>query len=112
MKGVINNITVCGELKVAESFFSRLIGLMFKEKMDGFDGLLIKKCNSIHTFFMRYPLDILFLDKEMKVVRVYRNLLPWRMTRVVWKAVQVLELKAGTLPSDIKIGDRLEVCTN
>ena len=112
MKAIINNVIISSEVKIAKSFIERLVGLMFKKEMKGFDALLIKRCNSIHTFFMCYPIDVLFLDSEMNIVRIYRSLFPWRLTRIVWKSVQVLELKAGTLPEKIKIGDRLELCTS
>ena len=112
MKVMCNGKEICKSMKVASSFTSRMIGLMFKKEMEGFDGLLIKKCNSIHTFFMRYSLDIVFLDKKMKVVRVYRGIKPWRATRIVWGATQVLELVSGTLLEEVQIGDEIEVCTN
>jgi uncharacterized membrane protein (UPF0127 family) len=100
-------------IKVADSFFDRLIGLMFKEKMEGFEGLLIKKCNSIHTFFMRYNLDIVFLNHEYEVVKVIENIRPWRMTLMYFRATQTLELNGGTLKGLLTKGDKLEVlCTN
>ncbi len=60
---------------------------------------------------MLYSLDVLFLDKDFKVVKALYDLRPWRMTWVYFKAHQVLEMKAGTLLKDIKSGDKLEaVC--
>ncbi|PIK14114.1 DUF192 domain-containing protein [Halobacteriovorax sp. JY17] len=113
MQVKFKEIVLCEELKIADDFFSRLIGLMFKKKMIGFDGLLIKQCNSIHTFFMRYALDIVFLNKEMKVVKVIENIKPWRMTLMYLKSSQVLELKSGTLNNRLKKEDQLEiVCIN
>lgn len=104
---------LCKDLKIADDFLSRLIGLMFKKEMSGFDGLLIKQCNSIHTFFMRYAIDIIFLDKEFKVVKVIENMKPWRATLMYFKASQVLELNSGTLMNKIKKDDQLEIiCTN
>lgn len=104
---------VCSKLKIASSFFDRLIGLMFSSQMSGFDGLLIKHCQSIHTFFMRYSIDIIFLDNKYKVVKVIRNIKPWRVTGYYWRASQVLELPAGTLGEEIVTGTELEVrCIN
>jgi hypothetical protein len=86
---------------------------MFKEKMQGFDGLLIKQCRSIHTFFMMYPLDIVFMNSEMKIKKIIRNIKPWRMTFIYFTSTQVLELEAGTLPLEVHEGDKLEViCIN
>ncbi|WP_372654701.1 DUF192 domain-containing protein [Halobacteriovorax sp.] len=104
---------ICKDLQIADDFVSRLIGLMFKKDMYGFDGLLIKQCNSIHTFFMRYAIDIIFLDKDLKVVKVIENMKPWRATLMYFKAAQVLELKSGSLKNKIKKDDQLEmICTN
>ena len=113
MKIKVNNLVIGSQIRVADSPISRMIGLMFKKEMNGFDGLLIKPCNSIHTFFCRYNLDILFIDKNMKIIKIIRNLKPWRMTWIYFKASQVLELNGGTLSNDIIEGDTLEViCIN
>lgn len=104
---------ICKQAKVANTFMSRLIGLMFKENMSNFDGLLISQCNSIHTFFMKYSLDLIFLDKDLKVVKVLEDKSPWRMSLMYFSATQVLEVVAGTLDGRISKGDRLEmICTN
>lgn len=94
---------------VADNPASRMIGLMFRKKLVGSDGLLLDPCNSIHTFFMRYSLDIVYLSKTNQVVKIIRNLKPWRMTLIYFKARKTLELPAGQLPADIKEGDILEV---
>ncbi len=104
------NKLISKKMKVASSFFERLVGLMFSNSMKGFDSLLITKCNSIHTFFMRYAIDVVFLNNKYEIIRTYYNLKPWRMTRLVFGATQVLELRAGDLPQDVKIGDRLDIC--
>lgn len=102
-----NGEIVASKVKVAKSFEDRLIGLMFKSPLVEFDSLLILKCNSIHTCFMKYPLDIIFLDKDYKIKKIYRNLKPWRMTRLVLGACQVLEMEAGKLPANLSIGEKL-----
>ena len=100
------------DIHLAESFFSRLKGLMFKGRIRG-DGLLIRPCNSIHTFFMKFNLDVVFLSRDFKVVKIIRRMPPWRMSKVYFNAFQVLELKAGTLTDKLVEGDYLEeVCLN
>lgn len=107
------NIQIASKIKIASSFFDRLIGLMFKKKMSGYDALLIKRCNSIHTFFMLFPIDVIFLNNHYEVVRIIRSMVPWRMTRLYFRASQVLELDAGTIDPNLQVGDRLEViCIN
>ncbi|MDH5581460.1 MAG: DUF192 domain-containing protein [Bdellovibrionales bacterium] len=109
----------CKNMPVAEKVFlandpiSRMVGLMFRSGLHEGEGLLIRPCNSIHTFFMRFNIDVLFLDKEYRVLKIIRNLRPWRMTRMYFKASQVLELQGGTLSEEIHENDQLEVlCTN
>lgn len=95
-------------IQIADDPASRIIGLMFRKAPKG-DGLLLEPCNSIHTFFMRYALDIVFISKKNEVVKIIRNIKPWRMTFVYFKARKTLEVPAGNLPSDLKEGDILEV---
>jgi uncharacterized membrane protein (UPF0127 family) len=104
---------ICEHTKVADSFKSRLIGLMFSKDLGNSNGLLIAPCNSIHTFFMNYSLDVVFLDRKFRVIKVIYDMHPWRMTLMYFRAHQVLEMKAGTLNSNIKVGDNFEVkCIN
>lgn len=107
LKGDNGNV-VCRKMLVASNIFERMKGLMFSTELPDCDGFLISPCNSIHTFFMLYELDIVFLDKDFKVVRILRDLSPWRMTWIYFKARHVLEMKGGTLTKNIKCGDSLE----
>lgn len=109
IKITYKNKILSNNIEVAESFSSRLIGLMFKEKFENADGLMIDPCRSIHTCFMKYPLDIVFLSKEDKVVKIVRCLQPWRMTWIYYRAKKTLEMPAGKLPLDLFEGDSLEV---
>ena len=110
---VEKDIQIASKIKIASSFFDRLIGLMFKKKMKDYDALLIKRCNSIHTFFMLFAIDVIFLNRHYEVVKIIRSMKPWRMTLLYFKASQVLELDAGTIDHNLKVGDRLEVvCIN
>lgn len=106
-----NNIAQ--DVVVADSFFARARGLMFRKKMDNFDGMLITPCNSIHTFGMFFPIDVIFLNKNFEVIKVMEGLKPNRMTLLYLKASQVLELAAGTLAGKVTKGDCLEItCIN
>jgi uncharacterized membrane protein (UPF0127 family) len=96
-------------IALADTFGNRVIGLMFRESPKDSDGLLLEPCNSIHTFFMRYPLDVVFLNRGDVVVKVIRNLRPWRMTPIYFRARKTLELPAGKLPADVREGDQLEI---
>ena len=85
--------TVCGvEADVAETFAERTRGLIGRPPPPPGRGLLIPRCNAIHTLFMRYPIDAAFLDRKGGVVKVVRNIRPWRLfVWGGWRARQVLE---------------------
>ena len=78
--------------KVARTLFERMKGLIGTKSLQTGEGLLILGCNSIHTFFMSFPIDATFFDRRGDVVKVVRNIRPWRP--FVWggfRAVKVLE---------------------
>ena len=93
---------ICENAKTADNVLSRLLGLMFTKDLAPQEGLLIRPCNSIHTFFMNYSLDIVFLDKNFYVVKVIYDMHPWRLSWMYFKAHQVLEMKAKKLKSNIE----------
>jgi uncharacterized membrane protein (UPF0127 family) len=105
-----------GSAKFADSFFSRLMGLMFKKKI--YQGLILKIPNgrgrrgsSIHMFFMRIPLDVIFLDENRKVVDVV-SLKPWQTYVPKHPARYVIEFEEGKHPMP-SIGDKLDfTCRN
>jgi uncharacterized membrane protein (UPF0127 family) len=102
-----NNELVARDVSVANSFDERVMGLMFKSAGDQLNRLLLNPCSAIHTFFMRFPLDVVFLTKKNEVIYITRFMRPWRHSRFVFKASMVLELPAGELSSEIKVGDVL-----
>ena len=85
---VVNGV----EAEVAETLFERARGLIGRSGLDPGKGMLIMKCNCIHTFFMRFPIDATFLDREDRVVKIVRNIRPWRpWVWGGWRAARVLE---------------------
>ena len=84
---------VCGvEARVARNFFDRAKGLIGTKALPSGKGLLILKCNAIHTFFMSMTIDATFLDAEGRIVREVKNIKPWRpFIWGGWKARMVLE---------------------
>jgi len=84
--------------------------LMFRRGLAPGEGLAITPCNSIHMFFMRFALDVVFLDREGVVVRVYRGIRPWRVSRIVRRARTAVELPVGTLAAaGVGVGDVLRL---
>ena len=91
--------TILGvDAEVAETFAQRTRGLIGRKGLAPGTGMLITKCNCIHTFFMRFAIDATFLDKSGKVVKVVRNIRPWRLwIWGGWRAASVLETAAAEM---------------
>ena len=81
---------------VADGFFSRMRGLLGRRDLPQGEGLVIVPCKSVHAAFMRFPIDVLFLDRS-GVVQHAMQLMPWRFSPVVRAAHIVLELPCGTI---------------
>ncbi len=95
---------------LADNAMTRVVGLLGHAKLDAGDGLLIVPCNSIHSMFMRFRFDALFLDKTGKVVHFIENMGPWRASKMVFSAKSVLELPAGVIAqTGTQLGDVLKI---
>jgi uncharacterized protein len=100
--------TIATQAVCATNFLARGRGLMMAPPLPGGGGLVIDPCNSIHMLFMRYPLDVLFVDKEGAVVFMYTGIKPWRVGRIVRGAKLAVELPAGTIASSgTQVGDKV-----
>lgn len=81
----------------AESLSARLRGLLGRASLPEDTGMLIRPCRSIHMWFMRFPIDTAFLDRELRVLKISRNLRPWQMAFAPRQTHCVLETAKGTL---------------
>src|SRR5262252_10937367 len=98
---------VCERCEIPESSFGRARGLLGRDGLEPGTGMLIDRAGSVHMFFMRFPIDVVFLDRDWRVVGVRHNLRPWRMAGAR-HAVAALELPAGTAAeAGIEEGDVL-----
>ena len=98
----------CESCAVADTPLTRLKGLLGRKELAAGEGLLLRPAASVHTFFMRFPIDVVFLDRELRVLRVAANLRPWRAA-ARRGARAVLELPAGESERrDIRPGDQLK----
>jgi uncharacterized membrane protein (UPF0127 family) len=98
---------VCTRCVVADSAWTRSKGLLGRTSLDEDEGILLRPGGSIHMFFMRFPIDAVFLDGECRVLRVAADLRSWRMASKRG-AKAVLELPAGRCArAGVREGDRL-----
>ena len=101
-------LTECGH--VADTFLTRLVGLLRDKTLEYGDGLWIVPCNSIHSIGMQFDFDAVFLDKDLRVVHLVREMKPWRISKIVFAAHSVLELPAGLISrTATQIGDQFEM---
>jgi len=98
---------VAGGVELALTRTARRRGLLGRDRLDPSTALLLLPCWAVHTAFMRFAIDVIFVDKDGRTVRVVRGLPPWRVA-VAPGATAAIELAAGSLrPMDVMVGDRL-----
>jgi uncharacterized membrane protein (UPF0127 family) len=88
--------TLAERAEVAESFYDRLMGLQGRASLPAGAGLILSPTSSIHMFFMRFPIDAVFVDSAWRVTRVGRRLRPWTVGPIAPGALYCIELPAGT----------------
>ena len=102
------NTTVVEKAIMADTFWHRLIGLMGKSELGDNSGIILTPCNSVHTLFMRFPIDVIFLNNKLEILLIKQNLQPWSISPIVARAKYVLEVNAGrALASLTEVGDTI-----
>jgi hypothetical protein len=103
-------VTIGSHIGLADSFLSRLCGLLGKSSLNPGSGILIRPSSGVHTIGMRFPIDVVALDKNLRVIRLWRRLPPYRITSVSMKTQSVLELAPGEIDAcRIEPGDCISV---
>jgi uncharacterized membrane protein (UPF0127 family) len=102
---------VCEQLLVAARPLQRMRGLLGRRSLPGSEGILLRPAGSIHTFFMRFPIDAVFLDRDLVVVGIEPDVRPWRLAGCRG-AKSVVELAAGECARrSVAVGDRLALAS-
>lgn len=101
---------LCDSASFARTHRERARGLIGRPALTGNEALLFEKTPQVHTFGMSYPLDVVFCDRDFKVLHVNRNLVPRRVSRWVFRARYTIEMKAGSVPPSVSpgVGLRME----
>jgi uncharacterized membrane protein (UPF0127 family) len=105
-----NRDTVLADrVQVANTSLTRLFGLLGRRSLDAGRGLWIKPSSGVHTFGMMFPIDVIGLDKQLRVIKLWPNLVPWRVTSVSTRLRSVVELPAGTIARQgVELNDILQ----
>ena len=110
VENVTRGSTLVSRGEVADTPWRRMRGLLGRRDLAKGEGLLIVPCNSIHTFFMRFAIDVLYIDSAGVVIGLQHALRPWRLGQFQLRSRCVLELQAGTLrATGTQLGDQLEI---
>ncbi len=101
---------IAGTVLIADSVLARLKGLLGRKSLERDHSLWLVPCKGIHTIWMKFPIDVAFLDEKGIVISVRHNLSPNRMTRIYLGARSAIELAAGRLAeTETEQGDRIEI---
>jgi len=103
---------VVPQLRLATTFWRRLRGLQFRTQLSDGQGLLIAPCRSIHTFCMRFAIDVAMIDREGRVLCVIGSVAPWRVVAGPPGTFAILEMAAGTLSPRVANGHRVVVTSD
>ena len=103
------NTVIADAARVADTWLSRMVGLLGRDNLPVGEALVITRCRSIHMFFMRFAIDVLFVDKSDRVVGLVENIQPFRLSPIFLSSSRAVELPAGTIAATrTSRGDQLE----
>lgn len=101
---------VATDVEKADSFSARMKGLLNRESLSDGEALIITRCQSIHMLFMKFPIDVIFVNRENNVVGLVPDIKPFCLSLIFWNASYAVELNVGTIEkSGTRVGDRLEI---
>lgn len=105
------DIIIANNVRIANNIVTRMVGLLRTKSMEIDDALVIKPCNNIHTIGMKFNIDVLFIDKHNRIVKIVRNLSPFNFT-YSFKAKYCIELPTNSRIKQKMIGDEIELIPN
>jgi uncharacterized protein len=104
------NIVLADRAEIANNPWTRFLGLMGRRSLEPGAGLIIRPNNSIHMFFMRFPIDVLHVSKDGTILKILHSIKPWRVGPIVKKCHSTIELPPGTAASTGTLeGDQIEL---
>jgi uncharacterized protein len=109
LRNITRATTVGTRITIADTSLTRLIGLVGRRGLDSGCGLLIRPSSGVHTFGMLFAIDVVALSRDLRVLRLWQRLAPFRATSIHLKRHSMLELPAGQISNcEMEVGDQLE----
>ncbi|MCX7614972.1 MAG: DUF192 domain-containing protein [Clostridiales bacterium] len=96
-KALFNGQVIADRVNLADRFFQRAAGLLGKRNIGEKDGLLISPCRQVHTFFMRFNIDVLFLTEAGEILHIEESMTPGNVSPYIKNSYNVLELRSGSV---------------
>ena len=104
------NTIIASDAKTANSFFSQAVGLIGRKPISSREGLLLPRCRCIHMCFMRFPIDVIFIDRQNMVVGLVKEIKPFHISPYFSKAQTAIEIAAGRIvQSKTEIADKITI---
>lgn len=105
---VTKNTVIAQKAKMADTFLSRMVGLLNRESISPEEALIITRCQSIHMFFMRFSIDVIFVDKNDVVVGLIERIRPFQLSPIFFRSSYVIEMAEGSISRvKVSLGDKL-----
>jgi uncharacterized membrane protein (UPF0127 family) len=104
------NTVIATKGTVADRFLTRMIGLLSRPSLPPGEALIIKQCQSIHMFFMRFAIDAIFVDRKHCVVGLVKRIKPFQLSPIFFRSSYVIEVNLGTIvQSETSLGDTIKI---
>lgn len=109
-KAIYKDQIICEEVELANNWYRRLMGLMFRKTMAESHGLLLDPCNSIHTFNMKFNIDTIYLDKDYNIVKLDADIPKGKVRPICKNARMVLEINSGLIAKyHLQLGEKVSI---
>ncbi|MFA7636287.1 MAG: DUF192 domain-containing protein [Monoglobales bacterium] len=104
---------IAGDAIMADTFFARLSGLLPKKALAEGEGVILKPCKQVHTYFMGFNIDVIFLSENNRIIHMESRMEPGHVSPYIKKAHSILEVPEGTIDKwELKVGDVLDIRNN
>ena len=110
IQNVSRNTVLADKATIADSFVTRMVGLLNRKNLSAGEALVITRCQSIHMLFMRFAIDAIFVDKDDRITGLVPGIKPFMFSQIFFKSRYVIELPTGIIvQSESRLGDQIKI---